>query len=212
MPVLQNTINVKTETGELIELSVQSSDTIEQVKAKIQDKKGIQPGNQIIMFNSKELKDDRTLADYNIQIGSTIDLLVKNKYEMLEGMNSEINIDTDKNLTFKSNGDFDLFTDLKIDDVLVANNNYIAESGSTIVTLNNQYLKTLSVGAHKIEMIYSNGQKVATNFNVIQNASEVKPVKDVTPKTGNFEGIKTAATALITSLIGIKILTKKHEN
>lgn len=100
-------------------------------------------------------------------------------YRVIEGANSSWIQNTDETLTFRVNGDFSKFVGIKVDDNWIDKENYAAASGSTIVTLKNEYLKTLSEGEHKITFVYKDG-KVNSSF-------EVKESRKSTENSDNNE-------------------------
>lgn len=105
-------------------------------------------------------------------------------YKIIEGANGTWTQNSNETLVFRVNGDFSKFTGVKVDGTLIDAKNYTAKSGSTIVTLSTDYLKTLSVGTHKLTVVYTDGE-CSANF-------EVKKV--ATEQTKPTEGNKTDTT------------------
>lgn len=96
------------------------------------------------------------------------------EYKVIEGANGTWKQNSDSTLTFRANGEFSKFTGIKVDDQLVDAKNYTAISGSTIVTLSADYLKTLSAGNHTLTVLFNDGD-CSTNFTVQVAGSSTTP-------------------------------------
>ena len=70
-------IHIITPNGETLTLELKDDDTIKNIKAKIQDKKGISPNYQQLIFSGNELENNCKLLDYNIKNGFKIDLKIQ---------------------------------------------------------------------------------------------------------------------------------------
>ncbi len=89
------------------------------------------------------------------------------EYKFIEGANQIHTKNESKNATFRINADYSLFTNkVYVDDNLLDSSNYSSKSGSTIITLNDEYLKTLSVGEHTLKVAFSDGNEAITKFEI----------------------------------------------
>lgn len=134
------------------------------------------------------------------------------EYNVIEGANSSWVQNADKTLTFRINGDLSKFVGIKVDDEWVDKENYTAASGSTIVTLKNEYLKTLSEGEHKIIFVYTDGE-VSTNFEVKEYGEIYENSSN--PKTGDTSNILVWCSLFAVSALamsGIAVYNKKKKS
>ena len=142
-------------------------------------------------------------------------------YKVIEGSNSSWVQNSNETLTFRVDGDLSKFVGVKVDDEWIDKENYTATSGSTIVTLKNEYLKTLPEGKHKITFVYTDGE-VSTNFEVKGSVEPIKNSDDTAveeseknsnvsksdnPKTGDNINILVWISLFSASVIGVSGIT-----
>ena len=123
-------------------------------------------------------------------------------YTILEGANSGHTVGTTEVVTVRVDGDFAKFSGVKVNDVLVDAKYYTAVSGSTIVTLKQEYLDTLAEGTYKISIVFSDGE-CSTNFQIHKVVTS--------PKTSD-NGILWGALFLMSSMaiIGTTVYKKRQ--
>ncbi|KAH8921939.1 putative NEDD8 precursor-ubiquitin-like protein [Atractiella rhizophila] len=76
-------IKVKTLTGKEIELDIEPSDKITRIKEKVEEKEGIPPAQQRLIFGGKQMADEKTAKDFNIEAGSVLHLVLALRGGML---------------------------------------------------------------------------------------------------------------------------------
>ena len=123
-------------------------------------------------------------------------------YAVIEGNNSSWQKNTDGTITFRANGDFAMFTGIKVDGTMVTADNYTAKSGSTIVTLKKAYLQSLGEGSHTITFFYTDGQCEA-NFNVTAVTVPTEPTKPNPPAGTDTPATGYDSNMLIWLLLGL---------
>ncbi|MGN0538895.1 MAG: X2-like carbohydrate binding domain-containing protein [Candidatus Fimenecus sp.] len=131
-------------------------------------------------------------------------------YDIIAGANGVWTQSSDGTLTFRANGDLNNFTGVKVDGTLIDAKNYTAVSGSTVITLKTDYLKTLPAGAHTLTVVYTDGE-CSTNF-VIQ-ASQNTGMPDI-PNTSNNSSITLWIALLFISgagALGTTVYSRKKK-
>lgn len=107
------------------------------------------------------------------------------EYEILEGEDQTYS--GSGGLVVRANGDFSKFTGLKVDGVAVDTSNYDAKPGSTVVTLKESYLSTLSDGSHTLTFVYNDGE-ISTNFTITDRGTPEQPETPEKPGTSEKPG------------------------
>ena len=132
------------------------------------------------------------------------------EYKFIEGANQTYTIGESKNATFRIDADYSLFCNkVYVDDNLLNSKNYDSKSGSTVITLKDEYLRTLSVGEHTLKVAFSDGKEATTKFEIkekqqIINTKNDKENISTSPKTG--DNLLVYLVLSVVSIIGITTL------
>lgn len=132
------------------------------------------------------------------------------EYQYIEGANSQWTANTNTGVTIRVNGDFEKFTGVKINGNVIDASNYTAKSGSTVITLKSEYLKSLEIGTYNLTVVYIDGEADTTftikgaakpNNPVMPDAGQTNTVsKDISsPQTGDITNIALLMSLFIVS-------------
>ena len=124
-------------------------------------------------------------------------------YEITVGANGTWTKGSKDDLSFTSNAEFSKFVEVKVDGKVIDTNNYNAKTGSTEITLKNDFLETLSAGKHTLTIVSTDGY-AETTFEIKEAE---KPVTPVSPQTGDNSNLILWISLLIVSLGGLVTLS-----
>ena len=107
-------------------------------------------------------------------------------YEIMEGQNQTVVLGNNNSVTIRVNGDFSKFVSVALDRAILSNDYYIAQSGSTIITLKPEFIETLSLGKHTITVNFTDGtaQTSLVSKKTESKTEDTENGKDDVPKTG----------------------------
>lgn len=184
-------IYVKQITGINIVLEVESSDTIETVKQKIQEKNGMQVEKQRLIYRDKELEDGRTLADYNIQKDTTIHLWQKRNLYEISIMENELGTVEIENKNVYASTEVIISTtpieNYKLDKIIVYNKD---DKTKIIEVIDNKFIMP------EYDVV------IETTFSKIEDTKQnLNDISSNNPKTN--DNIYIFITTLILSLFGL---------
>ena len=157
--------------------------------------------------------DYYTRCTYEFRFKYAEDVQERREYQVIEGTNQEYTINKDNELTFKVDADYNLFAKVYIDENLVDESNYKVTEGSTIITLNKEYVNTLNNGKHTLKVEFNDGE-ANTEFSILKeeiknpsvNEEEVK-----NPSTSdNIEKYIILGIVALVGVIGCTLILKRN--
>ncbi len=135
--------------------------------------------------------------------------------EVLKGSKQKYTQGADEGLSFRFDAKVKNFRRLKIDGKTVDKANYAVTEGSTIITLNPEYMDTLKAGKHTLKAIFKDGS-AEVKFTVLEGAKVVAPsapaadADKLNPSTGSNDFVGAAVAMAVVSVAGVALLSKKH--
>ena len=143
-----------------------------------------------------------------------VTIYISPEYRIIDGAGSSWTQNTTGTVVIRGNGEYDRFRNVKVDGKVIDSDNYIAEKGSTIITLKAEYLKTLATGSHTFAIVWDNGI-AGTSFTVAANTSgnhsgnnNNNDSNHGSDNSGNNDSGNTAGTAANTAAASAQELDK----
>lgn len=148
----------------------------------------------------------RCTYDFTFKYADEKNIVEEISYKFLEGENLNYTIDKDNNARFRIDAEYSLFQNggkVYIDNVLVDSNNYTSESGSTIINLKKDYLNKLSIGEHKLKVLFNNGGVAESKFTINKTKEEIETKKEETTKIENPKTVDNITIYFVLSFISV---------
>ena len=142
-------------------------------------------GNEFIMSNS------------DVTINVTFKPI---EYKFISGENA---VYQNTDLVFTLDGDYDLVDKVLINGMELDSNDYTIAKGSTVLTLKDEYLKTLDFAKYKLTVTYTNGSSVTTTFTIGEEQNITTPIEDTVDNPNTFDGILFYVGLGLVSIIGL---------